>query len=304
MKDKKNGLPIYHAFGLNIKSELPSTPLFGMTPVCHAAPDVVIRLGNVPFDLENANYRDQYISYHPGKLILRIQGLARYLIAGGKEISIQIEPNAKEGDVATIAFGSAIGTLLYQRHIFALHGSAVRTSKGAVIFSGVKGAGKSTIAAALAARGWEFMSDDICAIHFENEKALLYPGLSRAKLTYESYVNIIGGKPDNPPISPFLDKYGAAFKVSLKPSPIKAICLLEASGKGLNIELIKGAERLKLLTEQIYRPLIHQLIESPVQQFRQYSAISSQTSVLRISRALDFGHMNSCLQFLEDEVLS
>ena len=304
MGNEQSRLPIYHVFGLNIECELSLALLFGMTPASHAVPDAIIRVANVPCELEDPIYNDPFISYVPGCLLLRIEGVARYLITGGKEITIDIEPGAREGDVATFAFGSAIGALLYQRGILALHGSAVRTSKGAIIFSGVKGAGKSTTAAGLASRGWEFMSDDICAIHMENGSSILYPGLSRAKLSLDSYSSVLGKKPDTPAISPIMNKYGVSFNTSREPSLLYAICTLGPTTGSPYIEPISGAERLTLLSDHVYRPLFHQLIESPVQRFRQFIAVSSQTIALRVFRPLDYNKMNEFLQLLEEYILT
>lgn len=304
MDNNKSHKSIYHVFGLNIQCELPTASLFGMTLASHAFPDVEIRLAEVPHELENADYRDPFISFIPGRLLLKIKGVARYLIVDGKEITIEIEPEAKDGDVATFAFGSAIGALLYQRSILALHGSAVRTPKGAVLFSGEKGAGKSTSAAALSSRGWDFMSDDVCAIHIENGVSVLYPGLSRAKLTTESYSCVIGHEPDCPPISPILDKYGVSFITSRDPAPLYAICTLGTTTGSPYIEPISGgAERLSALSNHIYRPLFHQLIERPAQRFMQYTTVSSQAVALRVFRPLDFSKMDEFLQLLEEKVL-
>lgn len=297
-------VPMYYVFGLNVQCEIPIAILFGMTPSSHPIPDVIIRFATVPCELEGAIYQDPFISYIPGSLLLKVKGVARYLIVDGKEINIEIEPGAKEGDVATFAFGSALGTLLFQRQIIALHGSAVRTSKGAVIFSGIKGAGKSTTAAALAARGWEFMSDDVCAIHMESGDSVLYPGLSHAKLSTDSYASVLGDKPDSPPISPILQKYSASFYTNRKPALLYAICTLELSEGDPYIMQIRGAERLTLTSGHVYRPQIHQLIDGPGQRFRQYTAISSQAVALRVFRPLDFGKMDEFLQLIEDTILS
>lgn len=274
-----------------------------MNPAPYAEPDVFIRLAKVPAELEGAGYQDSILSVADGSLLLDIKGVARYLIRDGREIIIDICPNAEEGDVATFAFGSALGTLLYQRGILALHGSAVRTSKGAVIFSGEKGAGKSTLASALCVRGWEFMSDDVCAVHLENGTPVLYPGLSRAKLANDSYSQIYGHSPEELPISPILKKYGASFAVSPDPCPLYAICNLETAQGSPGIELINGIDRLSALVRQVYRPLIHSLLEQPLERFKQYTLAASSALAYRVYRPSDFSQMNSFLAMLEDTLL-
>lgn len=305
MKNDPNIGATYQAFGLTIYCELPTASLFGLTPVPNVLPDASIRIGSVPVELEDAVMCSPYISYAPGRLLLNIKGFARYLITDGQEITVEIEPEAQDGDVATFAFGTAMGTLLYQRHILALHGSAVRTAKGAVIFTGDKGAGKSTSAAALSERGWEFMSDDVCAVHIENGKALLHPGLSRAKLTSASYATVLGRQPDAPPVSPVMDKYGVSFAISREPAPLYAICALETTDGDPYIEPVSGgAKRLEMLSDNVYRPFIHELVETPTQRFLQYTTAASQAHAFRAFRSLDFSKMDAFLHLIEDTILS
>ncbi|HWP98707.1 MAG TPA: hypothetical protein VN426_17825 [Syntrophomonadaceae bacterium] len=304
MSDNPFNVCLYRAFGLNIQCELPTARIFGMSPIDHTLPDVVMRLTKVPHQLEKADYKDAFISIAEGCLLLNIKGVARYLIRDGKEISIDIDPGAQDGDVATFAFGSALGALLYQRGILAIHGSAVRTPKGAVIFSGEKGAGKSTLASALSSRGWDFMSDDVCAIHIENNTPMLYPGLSRAKLAADSYSYVYGHKPEELPISPILKKYGASFNNRQEPCPLYAICTLETSKGSPCIEPVIGAERLLSLTRNIYRPIIHNLVEQPVQRFRQYTLAASSSRTFRVFRPVEYSQMSSFLEMLEEELLA
>lgn len=303
MKLNTVNIPIYRAFGLNIQSELPETKEFGMANSSSEIPDAIIRFGSVPPELINPQYNDIFISASPGTFLLKIKGVARYLICNGSEIIIEKEPSAKEGDVATFAFGSALGVLLYQRNVLVLHGSAVRTAKGAVLFTGIKGAGKSTTASALSSRGWEFMSDDVCAIYTDSERPILYPGLSRAKLTIDSFSQVLKANPSEPPISPVLAKYGVSFKTSSDPSPLHAICMLNSTDADPYIEEVIGTDRLSLLTESLYRPQFHSLIEAPAQRFTRYINVSSKIKAYRVFRSKDFKKMNLLLEELEDKIL-
>lgn len=304
MRNDKTSIPVYNVFGLTVQCELPAAPLFGMIHTTDVVPDVTIRVVSIIRELDHPVYRDQFISAVPGCILLKIKGIAKYLICNGKEILIQPEADAKQGDVATFAFGSALGTLLYQRGILAYHGSAVRTSKGAVIFSGEKGAGKSTTAASLSTKGWEFMSDDVCAVHLEKDKPVLYPGLSSAKLASDSYSSIFTKAPEEDPVSPILNKYRVPFHTNRESSPVSAICILETTPGKSYIEPVTGTERLSIVMKHVYRPLMHQLVETPVQRYKQYTLLSSQVAVFRIFRSLDFLKMDELLQLLEEKVLT
>lgn len=301
--DERKKAPIYRAFGLHIQCELAKAREFGLEVCENVVPDVCILITKVPEELPNATYKDAYISAAEGCILINIKCVARYLIVEGKEIRIEIEPGARLGDVTTIAFGTAIAAILYQRDIIALHGSAVRTKKGAVIFTGNHGAGKSTTAAALATRGWEFLSDDVCAIHLDNDRPLLHLGLSRAKLARDSYTNILGHTPIEPPISEAIGKYGVAFSRNQKPTPLYAICVLEANEGELEIEQVNGTDKLSQIVNNTYRPLIHSLAKQDSQRFNQFSRITANTHVFRISRPLDYTRMDDFLEQIEEKIL-
>jgi energy-coupling factor transporter ATP-binding protein EcfA2 len=57
-----------------------------------------------------------------------------------------------------------LSAILYQRGFKVLHASAVGAGEEAIAFVGPKGAGKSTMASAMSARGYPVLTDDVLAI--------------------------------------------------------------------------------------------------------------------------------------------
>jgi hypothetical protein len=96
--------------------------------------------------------------------LLRVPAVARYLVANGQDIWIEPAPDSVEADVRLFLLGSAFGALLPQRHILPLHASAIQTTRGAVLFVGPSGHGKSTLLAALLQRGYAMLADDVTGI--------------------------------------------------------------------------------------------------------------------------------------------
>ncbi|MCI5212810.1 MAG: hypothetical protein D3910_29360, partial [Candidatus Electrothrix sp. ATG2] len=75
--------------------------------------------------------------------------------------------------------GSCLGALLHQRGLLVMHGAAVRFKEQCVLFAGPSGNGKSTLAAAFCKRGFEVLSDDVCAV---DQHLRAVPGYPQIKL--------------------------------------------------------------------------------------------------------------------------
>ena len=99
--------------------------------------------------------------------LLRIPGIARFLLIRGCEIVVDVNPLADLQDVAAFLTGAVFGILLHQRSCVVLQASAVSVNGKAVLFCGPSGAGKSTLAAALTQHGYCLLADEVCAIELK-----------------------------------------------------------------------------------------------------------------------------------------
>ena len=142
----------YYAFGLNIESEIECPLLIAGDG---SAPDLVIRLGPVPHELRQAQVQESFYQINARHCLLNIDKVARYLVTDGSEIIVEPHPAAAEKDVRLFLLGSAMGALLHQRGVWPLHGSAVAGRRGAVLFVGATGSGKSSLAGAFHQRGFQ-----------------------------------------------------------------------------------------------------------------------------------------------------
>ena len=150
----------YAAYGLCIESEI-VVPWLPATP--DAPPDVTIRLGPVPASLPGPAERIGAWEAAPGTFLMRVDGVARYLVTGGRDILVE-PAGGDEHDVCIFLVGSVLAACLQQRGVLTLHASAVETGAGAVLFSGVSGAGKSTLLCAMLDRGYAMLADDVTGI--------------------------------------------------------------------------------------------------------------------------------------------
>jgi len=178
----------YSAFGLPIRSEL---ELPELAPAPRGADPVEFRLGKTPKELIDVVQRGGAYAAGPGRFLLHIEKVGRFLVEGGRRILVERADGASDDDLRVFLLGSSLGALLHQRGILALHASAVVVNGGAVLFAGVSGAGKSTLAAAFARRGHAALADDVSALTVDRKGCVVaHPGLRRFKLWRDAVLTL------------------------------------------------------------------------------------------------------------------
>src|SRR5262245_57475467 len=147
----------FTAYGLNIDSEIDLPELRRRV---EGAPDVSIRYALSSDDLPGAKRNNPGWQSKENQLLLTIKDVAKYFILEGREIRIERSANSREEDIRVFLLGSVLGALMHQRNILTLHASAIRCSRGAVLFMGPSGYGKSTLAGSMLQRGYSMIADD------------------------------------------------------------------------------------------------------------------------------------------------
>lgn len=109
-------------------------------------------------------------------------------------------------DMATYLLGPVMGFVLRLKGIVCLHASSAAIGGHAIAFLGSAGAGKSTLAAALALGGVPVLGDDILAIDEDDDAFMVRPGYPRLRLWPESVAGLLGDPDRLPRISPSWDK--------------------------------------------------------------------------------------------------
>lgn len=187
----------YSAYGLVISSELelPELP-------CAAAsrPDVTVRIEPIDHLLVERGSDGNCFQTAPGLAYLYWEVVGAFLISHGTEIIIDPKPGVDDKLLRLPLLGMVFSVLLHQRGLLALHASAVAIDGAAVAFLGRQGQGKSTMAAALNARGHPLVADDVVAIDLSKaDMPLVYPGFPQLKLWPEALVHTLGDDPATTP---------------------------------------------------------------------------------------------------------
>lgn len=123
--------------------------------------DVVIRRGAVPLSLPRPESQGVAWQQAAGRtLILTPSGL-RFLVEGGSTIRYALDGGATLADARLFLSGTALSLLAWQRGLLPLKASAVADGGDVHAFVGQPAAGKSELAAALAAQGYPFFTDSL-----------------------------------------------------------------------------------------------------------------------------------------------
>ena len=93
---------------------------------------------------------------------------------------VVVEPSI--ASATALLAGPVLGGLLRRRGTTSLHGCAIAIGDGAIVVVGARGAGKSTLAAALAQRGHAVLADDVAALDEHQGGWTVHPGYPRLRL--------------------------------------------------------------------------------------------------------------------------
>jgi hypothetical protein len=286
----------YRAYGMNIRSNRACPEL---TPTAAGAeePDVTIRWTNGAANrldpLDGGRFMVQ-----PGRFRLDVAGVARYSVEDGRRIEIDPLPESQAEKIRLFLMGSAIGALLYQRGLFPLHGSAVETRWGAMIFVGFQGAGKSTLAGEFYRRGYRLLSDDVCAIDKSPLGPRVLPALPQLRLCADAYERM--GKPAGARFD--VDKFVVPLgeRYCSEPRRLTAVHVLtEHAEEAPRMERIRGLERVRSLLENLYRLQYLRGQRTYRDLMRMAAMIAEKSTVARVSRKKDTRSAGDLVNFLE-----
>lgn len=273
----------YTAYGLNIES---SFPLPELRPAPHCVPDVTISYGDVPASLPQPSSNGIAWQSAPGQMLLSVTEVARYLVVSDSEIRVDPLPGTGEADVRTFLLGSVLGALLHSRQMLVLHASAIHTARGAVLFMGSSGVGKSTLLGAFLQRGYAMLADDKAGIVVDDcGVPLALPGFPLIRLA-EDAVNKLQFPVNGSRPSHGLEKY--VLPVSqffAQPTPLHAAYSLNAHNRAdIGVEALQSVDAFQTLRRHTYRRRFVRAAAQRQAHFRLLGAASRHARVARVVR--------------------
>ncbi len=289
----------YRVAGLRVASDL---HLPGMIVAAAPDPAIVVRRGRVAAMLAETIDGGPTWQMSQDRFLLEVPGIVRMSLHAGRELTYEPLDGTADDDLAAFVGGTGLGILLQQRGWIVLHASAVRVGDAAVLFCGVSGAGKSTIAAALGTRGFDLVADDFCGVTIGADgAACVHPDGRQMKLWDDAIDGLALEERRGDAVRRRLRKFHvdpiAASPVGL---PVGAVYILAEDRPPASAGIARAnlVDAALLLRAQAYRPaLVRRMRQQPLY-LAAAAAVARGGGVFTLTRARRFAAMDAVLDDL------
>jgi len=289
------GVSNYWAYGLEIQSALalPEFVAFG------AGADVTIRCSRADCVPPDAEDRPWYIQVTREEALLFFRDVGVFRVREGREIRISRAPGTDDSRLRLYLVGTVMAVLLYQRGMLVLHASVVEIDGTAVAVLGTSGAGKSSIAAALHARGHRVIVDDVAAVDTTTGTARVVPAFPQLKL-HPAVARSLGYDTESLLLlHPTEEKRG--YRVSqafgLAPVPLGQIYILAADANAGVETLQPGEALIELIRHSYPSRLLH---SGGALHLHQCTDLARNVPIARLKKAPDPASLPYLAELVEE----
>jgi hypothetical protein len=289
--------------GITLFSEIALPELSRVQRESFTQHPVSIRIGDVCPPWPGAVEIDPECFATSTKYLLRIPGIASYLVTNGREIVVSPEAGALLLDIRAYLLGTIFMVLCQQRGLLPLHASAVSAGRGVAAFVARSGRGKSSLAAHLAERGFRVVADDVCLIDPTQPGEVMVTPVAPWLKLWRAALHNLGKKEDGlERVFSEEDKYRVPLAAGSEPEPIRAIIFLgdaDRSGLVTAIEEISRLEAIPLLMNLTHQAYLLEATGQRAQSFLRCGRVLSQAKAYRLHRPWGLEHLESTMDALQ-----
>ena len=297
----------YYVYGLNIKSEIEIEEFVKLDDINDE--DVVsISYGKMSDEIKEEIKQGKRIKLGNNKIWFHINDIATYCVTDGNKIEVELCDNADMKLMKIYVMCSCLGFIMIQKKMVAIHGGVIEMDDKAVIFTGDRGAGKSTLTTALRERGYKFISDDVAGIKIDKVPYVM-PGFPYQKLCEsamdkfgydkERYTSFMSDK-EVKYVVPALDEFVYEGR-----ELVTIVKLTVGDVEEVTIEELRGSEKLNNIIENIYRgEYIKHLGKMDPIYFKQCIDIAKNIRFFKITRPANKFTVDNQIQLIERKIMS
>ena len=277
----------YKVFGLHIESNILLPELLNALDTFDT-PEVSIRFGKVPISITGAIERTKIYQVTKNQFLFQVPRVGSYYVTDGNSIVVEPAEQSEERFVRLFLLGTAFGSLLMQRGILPIHGSAVVINGNCLIITGVSGAGKSTLLAAFRKQGYSFLTDDVAAVTVDTDGVVwVHSAYPQQKLWRDS-AEVMGV--DTTSLSPVIidiDKFAVPVHNGFWQSPVPLVAVYELEAKkcrDVTVKPLAGMDKLAVLMSHTYRPWLIEGLGLKAEHFKQCISVANKVAVACLTR--------------------
>lgn len=295
----------YRVYGLEIESDIEIKELVAIDSL-NDDTRVTITRREMPEEIRKSKESGKHNYFSYKEVWFEVKDVATYRVINGNTIEYEPYKNADEYYLRVFLTCSCLGFLMIQRDTIAIHGGTIVIDNKAVIITGERGAGKSTLTTALRIKGYPFISDDVAALEV-GEEVKVMPGFPYQKLCL-SAMNNFGYDPAE--YFSFMSDKEVKYVVPAKEhfidvkTKLYAICQLRAAEvEQVVIEEVKGREKLQLIMENRYRSEFVQYFGGITPKaFKSTVDIAKGIKVYKITRPIEGFSVDEEIRLIEEKI--
>lgn len=283
----------YKVYGLNVESGIRMDEL----EVINSDSDIDLRIiiGNRLKEVKKFKREKK----DKMNILITAKNIAHYYIENGNQITIEAQEDACDEDIIAFLLGWAIGRIMIQRNMLALHAATVVVDGKGIILAGKSGSGKSTLTNRFTAEGHKFSSDEISSISFIENNPYVNPayclqkvtelGLERSRYDKDRFFSIRSERYAIQPKEDFIN-----YVV-----PLAAVIDINVGeNEELIFEELKGSEKIEVFLKNIYGINTARRHGLDSRYFMDAMKIAKQIPVFRIIRPIDKDTVDEQMKFI------
>ncbi len=265
---------------------------------------VEVQLGEIPDELPDAARPRPWLQTTANATRVQFDAGNALLVEDGRLVTIQWteDPEDDSADPSWMVQGWAVTIASLQRGNLSLHASTVRIGDEIVAIAGHQGAGKSTTAMGLRARGHQLLVDDTTVIEFRNDGVWITPYARNVHLLPDA-AGAVGVDFDALPL--LAGRHGkVAFRAEEPPSDphrIDRIVVLTKPSHATDVTLsdVRGVDRIPILHHHVSRLGLAPIVLGQPTFFGLLARLADSTTVQLLQRPQDDWTLDQVLDTIE-----
>ena len=295
----------YRVYGLNIESTIEIPEFEVIDDYCNI--DAKLSFGIVNEDIIEKITQGYVANYEKKDMWFYVENVAIFHIYNGNTVIVEPMGDKNNKMIKLYIMGSVMGMILLQKNRVAIHGGGIVVDGKGCIFTGQKGAGKSTITTALRKKGYKFIADDVCSINMGDVNTISH-GFGYQKLCEDAMGKLGYNIDDYEPFRGDLDinKYivPAFDEFTKEEVPLEAIFELSVGDvEKVEIEEVLGASKINKILENIFRIEILKFAGGiDPSYFKKCLNIAKNTRLYKITRPKNVFSVEDQIHFVKDVI--